>query len=210
MSALTQVDGLAATTVDLSGEVTTDATQTLTNKTLSGGTLANIIVVTGATFSGNATRNGAWTGGTLASVTLSGTLSSASATFVGGTLSGPTVSAGSLNGTTISGASTINNTAIGAVVPAPVTATTIVGTTISSTGAATILNGTAIPANGTVAAGYKFSSTLNFGVFFGSGAPNIAAAKGSLYLRSDGTGVGDRAYIATDSAGTWVAITTAG
>lgn len=71
------------------------------------------------------------------------------------------------------------------------------------------LNGTAIPAGGTAGAGFKFSSTANFGVFFGSGAPTLAAAKGSLYLRSDGTGTGDRAYINTDGNTTWTALTTA-
>lgn len=73
----------------------------------------------------------------------------------------------------------------------------------------TILNGTAIPAGGTAGAGYKFSSTSNFGVFFGSGAPTLSAAKGSLYLRSDGSGTGDRAYINTDGSTTWTALTTA-
>lgn len=69
---------------------------------------------------------------------------------------------------------------------------------------------TAIPAGGTAGTGYRFSSTANFGVFFGSGAPSLSAAKGSLYLRSDGSGVADRAYINTDGGTTWTAIATAG
>lgn len=73
-----------------------------------------------------------------------------------------------------------------------------------------ILGVTTIPAGGTAAAGYRFSSTTNFGVFFGSGAPTLSAAKGSLYLRSDGTGAADRAYINTNSSTTWTAIATAG
>ena len=72
----------------------------------------------------------------------------------------------------------------------------------------TIANATAIPAGGTAGTGYKFSSTPNFGVFFGSGAPTLAAAKGSLYLRSDGSGVNDRAYINTDGGTTWTALVT--
>ncbi len=71
------------------------------------------------------------------------------------------------------------------------------------------LSGTAIPANGTTGVGLRMSSTANFGVFFGSGAPTLSAAKGSLYLRSDGSGTGDRAYINTDSGTTWTALTTA-
>ena len=74
----------------------------------------------------------------------------------------------------------------------------------------TTWNATAIPAGGTAGSGYKFSSTSNFGVFFGSGAPGLAAAKGSLYLRSDGSGVADRAYINTDGSTAWTAIATAG
>ena len=68
---------------------------------------------------------------------------------------------------------------------------------------------TAIPAGGTAGAGFGFSSTANFGVYFGSGAPTLSAAKGSLYLRSDGTGTGDRAYINTNGSTTWTALTTA-
>lgn len=76
-------------------------------------------------------------------------------------------------------------------------------------GKATILAATAIPAGGTAGSGYKFSSTANFGVFFGSGAPSLAAAKGSLYLRSDGSTTNDRAYVNTDGSTTWTALTTA-
>lgn len=42
----------------------------------------------------------------------------------------------------------------------------------------------------------------------GAGAPSHNAPKGSLYLRTDGSGVNDRAYIATDAVGTWTAIVT--
>ena len=80
-----------------------------------------------------------------------------------------------------------------------------------TTGASVLAHGaTAIPAGGTVGAGLLVSSTANFGVFFGSGAPDKAAAKGSLYLRSDGSGAADRAYINTDGSTAWTAIATAG
>jgi len=72
-----------------------------------------------------------------------------------------------------------------------------------------IYAGTGIPAGGTAGTGYKFSSTANFGVFFGSGAPTLAAAKGSLYLRSDGSSTSTRAYVNTDGGTTWSALTTA-
>lgn len=80
---------------------------------------------------------------------------------------------------------------------------------IQATGSPLILSATAIPAGGTAGAGYKFSSTSNFGVFFGSGVPSLAAAKGSLYLRSDGSTTNDRAYINTSGSTTWTALTTA-
>lgn len=83
------------------------------------------------------------------------------------------------------------------------------GNPSSIAGATTILNATAIPAGGTAGAGYTFSSTANFGIFFGSGAPTLSAAKGSLYLRSDGTGIADRAYINTNGATIWTNLVTA-
>lgn len=75
--------------------------------------------------------------------------------------------------------------------------------------AAHAYSNTAIPAGGTAGAGFKLSSTSNFGVFFGSGAPTLAAAKGSLYLRSDGSTTNDRMYVNSDGSTTWVAVTTA-
>jgi hypothetical protein len=67
----------------------------------------------------------------------------------------------------------------------------------------------AISAGGSTATGLTSTSTANFGVFFGSGAPTLSAAKGSLYLRSDGTTTNDRAYINTDGGTTWTALITA-
>lgn len=46
-------------------------------------------------------------------------------------------------------------------------------------------------------------------IISGSGAPAISAPKGSLYVRTDGTGAADRAYINTDGGTTWTAISTA-
>lgn len=68
---------------------------------------------------------------------------------------------------------------------------------------------TAIPAGGSTGKGFLLSSTANFGIFFGSGAPTLSAARGSLYLRSDGSGAGDRLYINQDNGTTWTAVTTA-
>lgn len=42
----------------------------------------------------------------------------------------------------------------------------------------------------------------------GAGAPAGNQPKGSLYLRTDGIGVNDRMYVATDAVGTWTAVVT--
>jgi hypothetical protein len=72
----------------------------------------------------------------------------------------------------------------------------------------TVNGATAIPAGGTAGAGLMVSTTANFGVFFGSGAPTLSAAKGSLYLRSDGSTVNDRMYVNTDGSTTWTSVVT--
>ena len=90
--------------------------------------------------------------------------------------------------------------------------THFLGPVISTNGFSTAstlsaVTGTAPTAGG--AAMVAMTSTENFGVFAGSGVPTVSAAKGSLYLRTDGTSTSTRAYINTDGATTWTAITTA-
>lgn len=46
-------------------------------------------------------------------------------------------------------------------------------------------------------------------VYWGSGAPSASAAKGSLYIRTDGSSTSTRMYINTDGATTWTNVTTA-
>jgi hypothetical protein len=79
---------------------------------------------------------------------------------------------------------------------------------LSTQGSVKAASLTEIPAGGTAGAGLMVSSTANFGVFFGSGAPTLSAAKGSLYMRSDGSGINDRMYVNTDGATTWTAVVT--
>ena len=85
----------------------------------------------------------------------------------------------------------------------------VTGGNIRTNGQVLALSATALPAGGTAGAGYVFSSVANFGVFFGSGAPTLSAAKGSLYLRSDGSATNNRMYVNTDGATTWTAVITA-
>ncbi len=89
-------------------------------------------------------------------------------------------------------------------------AVTVIGTigaAITATSTVTALSGSALTAGG-AAAFIGTNTAAGMGVYFGSGAPTIAAAKGSLYLRSDGSGVADRAYINTNGSTTWTAIST--
>ncbi len=72
----------------------------------------------------------------------------------------------------------------------------------------TVAGGTAVTAGG-ASRGLYFGSTAAIGIYFGSGAPTISAGKGSLYLRTDGTGATDRAYINTNGSTTWTNIVTA-
>jgi len=80
-------------------------------------------------------------------------------------------------------------------------------TTLTATGNITADSATA-PAAGGMAA-FLASSTAGLGVYVGSGAPTIAAAQGSIYLRTDGSSTSTRAYINTNGSTTWTAITTA-
>lgn len=56
--------------------------------------------------------------------------------------------------------------------------------------------------------GVQLSSNAGFGIFFGDGQPTRFAAKGSLYLRTDGTTTNDRMYVNTDGFNTWTAVIT--
>lgn len=80
------------------------------------------------------------------------------------------------------------------------------GTSLSTTGAHTAFNATAIPTGGTAGGGFLFSSTANNGLFFGTGAPTLTAAEGSLYLRND---TGHPYYNSTGST-TWVDLAAGG
>lgn len=71
------------------------------------------------------------------------------------------------------------------------------------------VNPIAIPAAGSAGASLLLSSTAAFGLYFGSGAPTVSAAQGSVYLRSDGSSTSTRLYVNTNGATTWTNVTTA-
>lgn len=65
------------------------------------------------------------------------------------------------------------------------------------------------PAGGSTSARLLFGDVSGFGIYYGTGAPTVSAAKGSLYLRTDGSGTSDRMYVNTDGSTGWTAVTTA-
>jgi hypothetical protein len=85
----------------------------------------------------------------------------------------------------------------------------ITGGNLRTAGQLLAASATAITAGGSQSLGLEFSTTADFGIFFGSGAPTISAAQGSLYLRSDGSTTNDRMYVNTNGLTTWTAVTTA-
>ena len=86
------------------------------------------------------------------------------------------------------------------------TATSV--TTVAATSTVKALSGSAVTAGG-AAAFLATTTAAGLGIYFGSGAPTVAAAKGSLYMRTDGSSTSTRAYVNTDGSTTWTNITTA-
>jgi hypothetical protein len=78
-----------------------------------------------------------------------------------------------------------------------------------TTGTITFQPAIAVPAGGSAAGSVLMSSTAALGVYFGSGAPTVSAAQGSLYIRTDGSSTSTRLYVNTNGAGTWTNVTTA-
>jgi hypothetical protein len=73
----------------------------------------------------------------------------------------------------------------------------------------TVASATATPAGGSTSARMLFGTTSGFGLYYGSGAPTVSAAQGSLYLRSDGSSTSTRLYVNTNGSTTWTNVTTA-
>src|SRR5260221_3205208 len=67
---------------------------------------------------------------------------------------------------------------------------------------------TAPIAGGDVNHAYTMSNTSGFGIYYGSGAPTITAAQGSLYLNTTGATNVTRAYLNTTGSNVWTAINT--
>ena len=74
---------------------------------------------------------------------------------------------------------------------------------------AKVAYGTSTPVGGAAGIGLTFGTATNLGVFFGSGAPTLSAAQGSLYIRTDGSSTSTRMYVNTNGSTTWTSVTTA-
>ena len=85
--------------------------------------------------------------------------------------------------------------------------TSLAATTITATGNITADSATGLVAGG-ASAFIATNTAAGMGVYIGSGAPTVAAAKGSIYLRSDGSSTSTRLYV-SDGSTTWIAVTTA-
>ncbi len=81
----------------------------------------------------------------------------------------------------------------------------VTATTVAGTGIFTPISGTAVTGGGVLAITLGSSAPS---ITVGSGAPTMSAAQGSIYIRSNGTGAADRAYINTNGSTTWTAIVT--
>jgi len=192
---------------------TTDS-QTLTNKTISGSsnTITNISPtnVTGlpgvssiVTLTGSQTL----TSKTLTSPTIN------TATIVNPTLTIDSISEyTSSNGVTVDGvslkdggAALSGNLSVSGTLS--LTGAATLSSTLSTVGQLSVQTSTAPPAAGATTSGIRLSSTSNFGIYWGSGAPTFTAAQGSIYLRTDGSSSSTRLYVR--GASSWTNFTSA-
>jgi hypothetical protein len=83
----------------------------------------------------------------------------------------------------------------------------VTAASVAATGNVTADSATALVAGG-ASAFIATNTAAGMGVYIGSGAPTVAAAKGSIYLRSDGSSASTRLFV-SDGGTTWIAVTTA-
>ncbi len=120
------------------------------------------------------------------------------------------ISSGTNEGMTLdakgSGTITLNSIATGNIVLGRATT----GVSFSGTGLLTARSGTATPAAASAVAGLCMGSS-SICVYWGTGSPNTAltAAKGSLFIATDGSSASTRMFVNTDGSTAWAAVTTA-
>lgn len=105
-----------------------------------------------------------------------------------------------------SGTITLGGTSTG---PVSVQRATTVNNTLTVNGVGSFAAGEAVAAGGNTNSRILLSSTAGLGIYFGSGAPTVSAAQGSLYICTDGSSTSTRMYINTNGSTTWTNVTTA-
>ena len=85
--------------------------------------------------------------------------------------------------------------------------TSLAASTVAATSTVTARSASGLTAGG-ASAFIGTNVAAGMGIYMGSGAPTVAAAKGSLYLRSDGSSASTRLFV-SDGGTTWIAVTTA-
>ena len=201
-------------------------------KVVSSGTNENLTIDAkgSGTVTINATATGALVLGAATGITgaLTVTSTSASALTVGANgATNPVIKINANTGSVATGISVTGAAAASGVAIAVISSGTDESVTMDAKGSGTMTLASVSTGNvvigptgklvmaGTLTAGGLVTNAVQIAtsgplVYSGSGAPSISAAvKGSLYLRSDGSSTSTRAYIATDTSGTWTAITTA-
>jgi hypothetical protein len=234
LSATLSLSGNVLSAVNLTANVTTTAniaggnvkSSGIVSATgnVTGGNISSLglITITGNVIAGNVNTAGgvSSTGNVNSGNVLTGGLVLATGNITGGNINtaGVVSATGNINGGNVLTANVNATIHTGTTVSVTGNITTIANLTggnvlssavVSAVGNATILGGTVVPAGGTTGAGYKMSSTTNLGIFFGTGAPSLSAAQGSLYLRTDGSTTNNRLYVNTNGATTWTPVTTA-
>lgn len=85
----------------------------------------------------------------------------------------------------------------------------LLGGNVALPGVLSAAASTATPSGGSAQAVLLLGTTAGFGIYYGTGAPTVSAAAGSLYIRTDNAGANLRLYSNTTGSTTWAAITSA-
>jgi hypothetical protein len=185
--------GLGGATSGVGGATTLTAGQ-------GGGTGAGGV----ASMTGGASGTGATGNGGAASVT------GGAAASTNGTGGAASVTGGVATGTGTGGALTLAAGASGGAGGTAGAVTINSGAAAGGTAAGvTIQSANAPVAGGGVAAAVLCTSTALLGIYWGTGSPTFAAAKGSLYLKTDAATSATRLFVSSDAVGTWTAFTSA-
>lgn len=175
---------------------------------------ANAIVI-GTNSGASALTLASGTGNTVMNTAVTGTITIGSAAqtgaiTLGNSTAGQTISIADSAGANIVNIATQAAGSTGAVAIGNSTGNVNTGGTLTSASTITATAGNVVSNAGAVVAFTAFIFANSVQMLSGTGSPDtvVTAPKGSLFLRTDGGGVNDRAYINTDSVTAWTALVT--